>query len=34
MSLEVISYIASALDREEKVVGVDEEGMIRVGTGY
>lgn len=34
MTLEVISYIADAIEREEKVTGVDEEGMIRVGTGY
>ena len=28
---DVISYIASALSRGEKVTGVDEEGMIKVG---
>jgi len=34
MTLEVISYIADAIERGEKVTGVDEEGMLRVGTGY
>ena len=34
ITLEVIAYIAEALDRGEKVTGVDDEGQIRVGTGY
>ena len=31
LTLEVISYISEAISRGEKVTGVDEEGMIRVG---
>ena len=31
LSVDVLSYVASALNRGEKVTGVDEEGRIKVG---
>ena len=31
MSMDVLAYIAEAIERGEKVTGVDEEGIIRVG---
>ena len=31
MSMEVIAFIAEAIERGEKVTGVDEEGLVRVG---
>lgn len=34
ITLEVIYFISDAIERGEKVTGVDEEGMIKVGTGY
>ncbi|MBQ6388485.1 MAG: hypothetical protein IJH90_02495 [Mogibacterium sp.] len=34
LTVEVIGHIADALERGEKVTGVDEEGMIRVGRYY
>jgi lysine decarboxylase len=30
LTVDVLSYISDAINREEKVTGVDEEGMIRV----
>jgi lysine decarboxylase len=32
MTMEVINYISGAIARDEKVTGVDDEGMIRTGT--
>ncbi|MBR2540469.1 MAG: DegT/DnrJ/EryC1/StrS family aminotransferase [Mogibacterium sp.] len=34
LNLEVLSYISAALEDEEKVTGIDDDGMIRVGIGY
>ena len=34
LTVDVISYISEAIGRGEKVTGVDDEGMIRTGTGY
>jgi len=34
LSMEVISHISAILDSGEMITGVDEEGMIKVGTGY
>jgi len=34
LSMEVISHISSILESGEKITGVDEEGMVKVGTGY
>ena len=31
MNIEAITYISQAIERGEKVTGVDEEGMVRVG---
>ena len=34
LSMEVISHISNILEDGETITGVDEEGMIKVGTGY
>ena len=34
MSMEVIGYIQNLLSEGNRISGVDEEGMIKVGTGY
>jgi len=34
MNMEVIGYIAGALNRGEKVAGVDEEGLVKVGIEF
>ena len=34
LSMEVISHISDILEDGETITGVDEEGMIKVGTGY
>ena len=34
LSMEVIAHISDILEAGETVTGVDEEGMIKVGTGY
>ena len=34
LSMEVISHISAILESGEKISGVDEEGMVKVGTGY
>lgn len=34
MTLDVISYIADAIENGEKVTGVDEEGMLKVGAEH
>ena len=34
MNIEAITYISQAIEREEKVTGVDEEGMVRAGVEY
>lgn len=33
MSMDAITYISDAISRDEKVTGVDDEGMVRVGAG-
>ncbi len=34
LTMEVISHISDILESGEMITGVDEEGMIKVGTGY
>jgi lysine decarboxylase len=34
LSMEVISHISAILESGETITGVDDEGLIKVGTGY